>query len=547
MNAFVVNQMPRVLELEVARMEFDAGGLRGFFWPLARSEQQAQRDATLTELTATLRGGLEAGDEDARMLAICLHWFVNEAQLYFRATALQRRCQDAGVSLNWQAGARLLPAVARKALAPVESGRFVSILKAGPARHPAAIAGGVKLRRSLDWNGFSWNGLRPTRFGRDVVAAYRCPLLDDRARQSAYPVKQTNLQDWFSPLDERAPLPGISGELADRAVAAVAGGYLAGGEILPDYQAAYFRRFLAIIPGLIRAHYEPVTRRRQLPATLWTGSGGYIFNRMLRNAVRAKGGHVTGHEHGSGDAHLAYFSAKPCIEYESADAFVTYSRSGAEALRANFDSTNHLRGTPAEILAHAEAPAQVMSHARGLSAGHRIASVMYPTTKLMGERVALDHIFGDNVMVDWSIRLMAKLRAFGYTVVHKPHPEEEGQVSRIVAERLAIQQSWLPFEQVCHQADAVLLDFSRTSIFAHALASDLPLIYIDFGFERWHPAAYELLKRRVSLVSGWIDQANRLCVDWDALPAAIDAAKDRLDREIVRHYYPHLATRPLSS
>lgn len=541
MSGSISNTAVRVLELDVARMGLDEHGLHDFYWPLARSEQQAQRDATLAKLAAMLREKLAAGDEDARLLSMCLHWFVNEAQLYFRATALQRRCQDTKVLLRWQDDARLLPAVAKKTLAPVEDGRYVTMLMAGPARHPSLAAGLVKLRRSLDWNGIAWRAWRPTDMRRDVVAAYRCPLLDERARQITRPVKQTNLQDWFSSLNGRRRLPGVKGDLADSAIQAVAEGYRAGGEALPEYQADYFRRFLDVVPGLIRTHYTPMAKRAGLPTTLWTGSGGYIYNRMLRNAVRASGGHVTGHEHGSGDAHLAYFSAKPFIEYESADAFVTYSMSGAEALRSNFDASMHLRREPPEILAHADvSPPGVPRTRRLLGAGH-IRSLMYPTTKLMGERVALDHIFGDNVMVDWSIRLMAQMRRMGYRIIHKPHPEEEGQVSRRLAERLHIEQSWEPFERVFQQADALLLDYSRTSIFSRALASDLPLVYIDFGFERWHSEAYVLLKRRVSLVRGWIDADNRLNVDWDALPAAISAAPDCLDKEIVRRYYPHLA------
>lgn len=542
MSVPMFNMAARGLELDVGRMDFDENGLRDFYWPLARSEQQAQRDATLANLVAMLRGKLAAEDEDARLLSMCLHWYVNEAQLYFRATALQRRCQDAGVSLRWQPGARLLPAVANRTLAPVEDGRYVAMLKAGPASHPGLAAGLVKLRRSLDWNGIAWKAWRPMDMGRDIIAAYRCPLLDERARQSARAVKQTNLQDWFSRPNGRAILPGVAGDLADRAIQAVAEGYRVGGEALPDYQADYFRRFLDVVPGLIRTHYAPMAKRPRLPATLWTGSGGYIYNRMLRNAVRARGGHVTGHEHGSGDAHLAYFSAKPFIEYESADAFVTYSTPGAEALRSNFDASMHLRGEPPEILAHAEAPPPGDSRTPRLSGAGPIRSLMYPTTKLMGERVALDHIFGDNVMVDWSIRLMARMRGMGYRIIHKPHPEEEGRVSRRLAECLRIEQSWEPFERVYQQTDALLLDYSRTSIFSRALASDLPLVYIDFGFERWHPAAYELLQRRVGLVRGWIDADNRLNVDWDALPAAIAAAPDRMDKEIVRRYYPHLAT-----
>lgn len=533
----------RELELDVARMDFDENGLREFFWPLSRGEQQAQRDNTLVNLVALLRERLAVDDGDARMLAMCIHWLINETQLYFRATALERRCREAGVRLRWQDNARLLPAVASGKLAPLENGRCVSMLNAGPAGHNPFVAGMVKVRRSIDWNGAGWHGLRPVNMGNDIVACYRAPLLDIRARNIGRTVKQTNLQDWFRPMGNRCRLPGVGGELAEQVIGVVADGYRCGGEVLPEYQADYFRHFMNVVPGFIRTHYEPILRDRRLPKILWTGSGGYIYNRMLRNAVRQNGGYVVGHEHASGDAHLAYFSAKPFIEYESADEFVTYSDDGARSLRANFDASQHLRHEPPVIVAHAPANDQLRQDKGGGASRANVdtCTLMYPTTMLMGERVNLDHIVGDNVMVDWSARLMSRIVASGYTLIHKPHPEESMQLSKRFAEKLGVRQTWERFENVYKKADAVILDFSRTTIFHVALASDLPIIYIDFGYERWHPYAYELLKKRVRLVNGWIDRENRLQVDWTDLFLAIRQAGELKNKEIVHRFYPHVA------
>lgn len=531
------------LNLDVAKMDFDGNGLRDFFWPLSRTEQQSQRDTTIKGLVDLLRQKRVQGDEDARLLSMCLHWLVNESQLYFRATALERRCRESGVKLSWQSNARLLPAVTTKALAPVENGRYYSFLSKGPAGHPPLISHLVKLRRSFEWNGMGWNGWRLKNGTKDIIACYRCPLLDARAQQEDRVVKSTNLQDWFKPLDGRSILPGLDSGLIDQAIKIIAEGYHASGEVLPDYQMEYFGRFLQVIPGLIRTHYEPILKRKSIPYHLWTGSGGYIYNRMLRNAVQAKGGYVTGHEHASGDAHLAYFSAKPLIEYESADEFVTYSEDGAEALRFNFDSKFAINAEPPVIRAHSKATDYSVPPLDKLirEVRRKPKSLIYPTTMLMGERVNLDHIVGDNVMVDWSARLISNLLREGYDLIHKPHPEEELQSSRAFVEKLGVTQTWDRFEHVMNQADILVLDFSRSTIFSVALASNLPIVYVDFGFERWHPAAYDLLKKRVRIVPGWIDESNRMQVDWSELFRAINEASELRDKEIVYRFYPHLA------
>lgn len=533
----------RELILDVARMEFDGNGLRNFFWPLGRAEQQAQRDTTLRELVRTIRPGLERGDEDSRLLGLCIHWLTNEAQMFYRATALIRRCEEAEVSLVWPEEARLYPAVKAKQLPSVEGGRYYLYLRQGPAAHHWLFTGFIKLRRSLHWNGLGVRGLRPARFDKDIIACYRSPLLDLHARRENRTVKQTHLQEWFPPHAGKQLAPGVEGSLADLVITAIQIGYTAGGEQFPDYQAEYFKDFLCIIPGVLRSYYKNAQQAsRQLPRILWTGSGGYMFTRMLRNAVREKGGYVVGHEHASGDAHLAYFSAKPFIEYESADDFMTYSCDGAEALRATFDPDLHLRTTPPRILSFevCRSERNGTSTPRARRSRNSVKTLMYPTTMLLGERMSLDHIVGDCVMVDWSARLIARLCGLGYTLIHKPHPEEAHRSSRRFAEQFGIRQAWERFESVMDQADVFVLDFSRTTIFSIALASSKPLVYIDFGFERWHPAAYELLQRRASVVRGWIDKSNRLQIDWEKLPPAIDEARELTDRQIIDCYYPHM-------
>lgn len=527
------------LVLDTNRLDVGDAGVKEFFWPLGRKEQQAQRDTTLEQLAALIRSGLRSEDEDCRILGMCFHWLLAESIAMYRATALARRANEAGVPIKPQEGGRLQASVMAGLVPDVTRSRFAQMLRSGPQGHRKFLRPLVKLRRSLDWNGPSVRSFLPVNTYREIVACHRTPLLDRHARLESRYVKQTLFDEWFDPVLEEPQAPAINSALIDACVASIERGYMAGGEQLPVSQAEYFRSFLKFVTRYVRHHYLPLmSHRRALPKTLWTGTGGYIYARMLRNAVQAGGGYVVGHEHGAGEAHIAYFSAKTLIEYESADEFVTYCWEGADALANTFNPSWHVHDRRPRIVSIGErdntkAPS---CPARWIQP-NKIKRVMYPTTALLGERVTLDHFVGDYVYVDWAARLVSRLGQHRYRVIHKPHPGGDNRFPSGFARRLGAVQSNKPFEQALGEADAFVLDFARSTTFPVALATNKPIVYIDFGLERWHPQARALLERRVRVVKGWIDDHNRFQVDWDDLANAMSDACELTDRSIVHHYY----------
>ena len=532
------------LNLDARDIPLTQSGVEGFYWPLARKEQQLQRDTTLAHLTEIVRNGIVASDEDKTLLRLFYHWILAESISLYRAAAIVRRAARDSVSVQYPRESMMYAYTQSINQQSLDSSRLVKILAQGPVTHGALLSPIVKSRRYLLWNGVSKTSLLGY-FQKEILACHRTPLLDLHAKMEHRLIKQTLFEDWFQPIGHFPKNQPIRSSVIDECIEAVRVGFLAGNEVMPTSQVRYLRGLIQEMSRYVRAHYFPLMRApSRLPKELWTGSGGNIFSRMLRNAVRSFGGRVIGHEHGAGESHIQYFNAKPVIEYESCDTFFTYSRKGANALNSNFDSSLHLgREAPRiESLRQLENDAFYYSSFPKTDP-HQVKNIMYPTTALLGERVTLDHFLGDYVYLDWSARLIGKISEFGYTVIHKPHPGGDIQYPTQSTASSGTTVLHEPFERVINKADAFVLDFSRSSTFPAALASTKPIVYIDFGLESWHEDARALLESRVKIVCGYIDARNRLQVDWDDVRQAVVDACELTNRTIVNEYYSHLCRR----
>ncbi|MCG8359112.1 MAG: hypothetical protein MI920_26405, partial [Kiloniellales bacterium] len=83
----------------------------------------------------------------------------------------------------------------------------------------------------------------------------------------------------------------------------------------------------------------------------------------------------------------------------------------------------------------------------------------------------------------------------------------------------------------------LLFDLPLTSAFRDALRGDKPMVLVDFGQSTPADEARELLERRLPIVAGAFDAANRAQVDWEALRAALAAAPDLSDPAFFDDYF----------
>ena len=540
--------------LDVSRMQFDGNGVKGFAWPLTREEVVAMRDALLSPLVVAARGRTDTHAEVAELLSIVIGHFVAETMALYQAHALSRRLGELGYQPIPSVQSRLLPALAGRN--QPQPAPLIGSLMAGPPRAerwtwvPLSVRRMWRLVRFYEWNGLSLQGLRPIDPMRDIVAIQASPLISCHARAVPDIVKYRSLGDWFGPLDkqsERGTTPAaISTTAIDAAIEAVKAGFAAGNEELPDYLADYLRAWLVKVTGLVRCYLNALLQQpEQLPRCLWTGTGGNIWARILRHAIRRIGGRVTGHDHGTGAGLLQSTALTGIIAFESCDVFVTFTESRVSALREGLHKDLLIPSQAPDIISvptckRTGLPTKYQNLLQFSSKSHsrtlKDRRLMYISTLYDGERMHGIPPLPDLVAVDWQARLLDRLSKWGYEILHKPHPEGASRPPAGFAKQFGVKMLTQPFEQVMSLADVFLFDFPLSTTFGVALISETPMVLIDFGLVDWVPEAYDKLKRRCRIVRGWFDEANRAQVDWNELRVAIEESGDLMDSSFLETY-----------
>lgn len=536
------------LVLDVSRMAVDENGVRGFVWPISQEEILAVRDTFLPPLVATVRGTSDARDEGAELLRIVMAVFVNETLGVYQAYALCRRLQGLGHSMIPPAESRLLHAMAA-GNAPPPSPLLDNLRRGLQRARFRAPANLYRVRTHLQWNGLSSRLLRPFDRDQDIVAIQRIPLIGQHARAVSDFVRFVHPADWFDPLsmhqEDHAAHPVAYARTVEGALAAARIGFAAGNEEAPDYLIEYLRDWLVGAMGLAGRHLSGILRQpERVPRRLWTGSGAGVWSRILRHATRRLGGTVAGHDHGNGEGYLE--SGSPTLaEFESCDTFVTFTPTRARALA---------KGMRDDLLAQPEAPSIISvpsefgesspfhhsnrrrkrSRARGQSPA--IRTVMYPTLYYSGDMVhAMSPLLPDIAQVDWQARLISHLREWGYEVLLKPHPGHTSS-AKALGNRLGATTLTERFENVMDKADVLLFDYPRTTTFGTALASNTPVVLVDWQKESFTSDAREKLQRRCRIVPAWFDDQNRLQTDWANLRNGIEESVELTDQAFYESY-----------
>lgn len=536
------------LVLDVDKMTFDRHGVRGFVWPLARAEVVAMRDATSPALVAAARAS-STSDAGPELLSIVFGAFLLETMRVYQANAINRRLATQYYRASGSQS-RLLSALGTGG--PLPPSPTLDILRRGLPQAKSRLRRTLgRTRTHLSWNGLSAGLLRRFDPEQDVAANQRIPLIHCHARSVPEFVRHVDMATWFGPLDDRLAgdtIGAVEGmHVIDKALGAARGGFAAGNEELSSDVENYLRRWLTQAMGLSLCRLTALLDKPdELPRHLWTGAGGGVWNRILRHATLRLGGRVTGHDHGTGSSHLVS-SFRTLFDFESCNTFVTFTETGARALREGLRRDLLIPAAPPDIVAlaapHDRGSIRRNREKRKGAAAHvndtapPMKRVMYPCSFYMGDGANLNVPIPDIVALDWEARLFSHLREWGYEVLHKPHPGSVALPPAGFANGFGGLMLTEPFEKVMHLADGFIFVSPQTSIIIPLLESGKPAVFIDAGLYEWTPEAYALLRRRCPIVRGRFDDANRLQVDWDEVRAAFREAPYLTDTAIVENYW----------
>lgn len=495
------------------------------------------RDTTLRLLTVAARGSGSPHDEDAELLSIVMAHFLVDSMTLYQAYALCRRFDALGHCPISTAQTPVTQGIAQ-GIAPLRS-PFLEVLLAGPARSTRWSWVPLVLRqrwRSLKRDGLSTRTLRAIDPARDIVAIRRTPLIAAHARAVPDRVQYSNISDWFNSSDFRfngdASRLAAASPVIDAAIDAVRAAFVAGNEELPQYLADYLRDWLANMTGVVRFYMDALLQRSdRLPKRLWVDSSSLIWTKILRHATRRAGGTVTGHDHAMGIGHLVT-ADKMLSDFVCCDVFVTFTEHQALGLRNGLRADLLVPLEPPEIIpvpaTRTFAPQPRAFDAENVDdhpSPSQIRTVMYPSSFYVLERLRYGVALPDVVALDWEARLFSHLNDWGYKILHKPHPASRTLPPTGFTEAFGGTMLTQRFEDVMHLADIFIFVHPQSSPFITIMASGKPAVFVDLGLVQWEPAAYAMLARRCSVVKGWVDDENRVRVDWDDLRIALEECR----------------------
>ena len=516
-------QRCEIRSLDLSATDVDRDGVRDFAWPLSWNEQRVFRDAFVASYAALTRDLQDRLDEDGELLAILAMEFIQEAMRGWFVAALMARFHQRGenISASWLNG--------RSAENPSfwqPQRDRIGFLK---SRFPSSAWRGLlrPLYGLLHDDGLSWRWPQTTDFRNRIITTNSCPLTLRHVAQTGERPVLVAMRYWFGAGSDSLPRDLSGLKLKDETSTAVCNGFVEAakrnGDTIPPALLAHLKGWLDDATAICRWHLHALLKRpNALPAQLWTGSGGYIFRRILHVAVRKAGGTVSSHDHGSGVGLFDLIDTN-LTEFVTPDIFVTFSEQQARGYRTQEHDAFRMRKQWPRIEA-VRADAQASMTAKPARAG-KPKTILFVANQYRGEKMPLTPIEFDLVAVDWQARLFGQLQSLGYDVRMRPHPDSASPPPEGFR-RMGVAFAGGTFAEALDSADAVILDYLHTSVLSDVLLSGKPVMTFEFGHCPPNAVSVDALARRIRFILGRYDEANRAQTDWSALPAAIADANN---------------------
>ncbi len=536
------------IEWDIHKANIDAQGVQDFFWPFAVNEIMDFNIQLLNDTARVCqkhaRGKAVYNSELVPYFSI-LKYFLTESTHIFRALLLKKRREEAGLFPDipdywlytkdvWREQGMETARVLDPLACPVSVPSIWSRLC-----HPKNALRLIKKfnpqRGGLDIDGLKILPLTPERLRESIITTERTSLIVHHAKSIAQEVIFSRSARWFSPIESHNFVPTAAQiELEEDILDVLHTVCLKWDISFRSDLKDYIRDILHKGAGLLNVHYKRLNENPDgLPSHIWTGTGGNVWDLLLRLAVMAQGGRAQGHDHGT-PAGLMQAPTVPFIELWGCTQFVTYSERHAQFLQKMTQKMPTLHQSAPEIISVSQTPPFPSSTEE---VEEKIKTIMLISTIYDRDRGRLGEVPAELVKVDLQARVIAQLKAWGYDVIFKAHPESPSLPPKAF-ESLGAKIETRPFHEVAGDADLFLFDFVYTSTFYEALQTTIPIVVLDTESLSWEPTIRPALEKRISLVSGFYDEKNRAHVNSQDLQIALEEAlSKRLDTSFYKEFY----------
>ncbi|MCB9991201.1 MAG: hypothetical protein H6867_07445 [Rhodospirillales bacterium] len=538
------------LKADIDDIALTKEGISDFYWPINPAETTAFGRALIEALVSFFDRHKDQGSE-IDLYKIVMKYIVAETCGLFLGDLLRVRLERDAMVLNVPDHWEKWPYLLHKKTPPPP--KFLSMLYARKQQgslykkifQPRRVLSLLKKMQfrpgAMELDGLKVAALTPDILANGIICTQRTPLITAHADQCDEDVIFCRSHRWFSEVNENDLAQAMakrSDAVEDDLISTVRDLYAKWDVTFLPHDEAYMRAYVRDAVASIRVHMERLAKRDDLPRRLWTGSGGNIWDLMLRSVVFDRGGRVTGHDHGAGSGHVDMFVIGH-IEFWKCHSFVTYNDVQVREISKAAKGWPVIDGhVPQVESVEGSRPVSILLNEKFSSPDAAVKKIFLLSTIYDRDRGRSMPLYPDLTYIDWQARLIGRLKEWGYDVYLKPHPESPVMPPAFFEKEFGVKIAQAPFEEIRGQADLFLFDYTYTSVIFPALQSNTPMMIIDFEGMNWYPEAYDLAQKRCSIIQGGYDDHNRIFVDWDDVRQGIkDAVMKCNNHEFVKTYF----------
>jgi len=550
-NATQKEAAENTVQLSIPDLKVSEKGVTNFFWPVQYGELIDFGQFLEHKLANFLREHKK--QEDVIPYKIASKHFVTTVCAIFQALLLKKRMEendkqpiipndcDLWLAVMNDRAPKDFPAYinAMSLIEKPSNNRILQLLK-----DPYSFTKKIKtLKISASGNVKTGNLYlkKPSTHGAQnaIAATQRISLIQEQAAKISNPVYLISSQTFFTSIDHNQKDSIVfDGQLFNSFLSIVSQSFDEFNIALPDHQKSYLSKTLESYVKNISVHMSRLQKQDNIPSQLWTGTGGHVWDTMLRCEVKRRGGKVIAFDHGGGTSHLNH-PEKGWVEMWSCDEFVTYNQTQVK---------NTKRYLPAWPILDEKSPKISSVKSAALERGNEFSNSKnvqkHPIKKacLLSTIYSIEDgrgfpLFPYIPYIDWQSRLMCSVKGLGYDISFKPHPDSRFSPPGY-KKQLDINVIDRNFEDIKDDYDLYIFDLTNTSVFQPALKSNKPVLVVNFEQMKWDAEGKRMIKNRCGYLKGWHDESNRMQIDWDNLEASINSAQLKCyDNEFVHKFY----------
>lgn len=500
-----------------------------FFWPVNRNNVVKVRDKFLLSLLEHVKQSADADPYTQYYYIMSLNWSNHIVQFYHFLKA-KKEFEKKGIEPYLDGDSGFFKTICDGKKPPMPP--YLDLYYQGTESKSLWLEPLRLLRANLVSDGLSRKPLCMVNFEKDIIVNSTGPLVFKHAKSIDERVFYLPRSVWFKPVDA---MPHDHKIDTDILIDMVRDSFGEDADLLTRDIEEWFAELFSKTLYVCDIHVKRLLANpKKLPKKFWMGSGGIFWDRMLKYAVKKLGGHVTGHDHGSGAGHVKSVSRTigECID---CDVFVPFSRHShlfTDAIQPEFLLDGHIpKVKTLEFSHHSTEPVHTKKPQNNPP---KILIIPYGPDQNVPRFLTVPH---DSVKTDFLVRTIKQLKEWGYHVSIKPHPHCPKPLTNECLEELGCGQMGGSINDAFEGADIILFSSIYTTTFREAFDANKPIVLIDMHYEQWVPGAREKLLKRCAVVDGDYDENGRIHFDWGTLKEAIEVSPSKDDTSYYDTYY----------